>query len=411
MTAMTRNRLGDRIRVLEFVTSFHAGGTERQFLNLVTGLPRDRFEVHLACFRAQGRLCQEVRATTLASSPLREYSLRSLRSPAALVQLLSCARYLRRHRIQVVHTTGLYPNVFGVLAARLAGTPAIVASIRDMGHMWSASLRTLQRWTCRAADAVVTNAEAVSQRLVDEGFDRRRITVIRNGLAAASKPPGDEPAPLRAELGLPPATPLVGTVCRVDRVKNLESFLDAAALVVREHPTVRFLIIGGPQIGGEDYRAELEQRVECLGLQGRAILTGHRDDVQQLLPQLSVSVLCSHSEGLSNAILESMRAGLPVVATDVGGNPELVEPGVTGFLVPPARPDALASAIRPLLDQPALAARLGAAGRDRIDAAYSLERMVAQTSDLYLSLLEHSRRGPIAAFGASSALARQGRAR
>lgn len=384
------------IPILEFVTSFHVGGTERQFLNLVRGL-RDggEFDVHVASIRAEGALRDEVSG---GATSLREYPFPSLKSPRAAWQVRELARYLRRHRIELVHTTGMYPNIFAVTAAWLARTPVIIASVRDLGHMWTERLRRLQRLTCRLADVVVTNADAIAERLRGEGYDPRQIVIIRNGVAL---PPngGHTPGALRRELGIPPAAPLVGVVCRVDRVKGLEDFIDAAALVVDRHPAARFLVVG-PRCAdaGEQYVADLRDRATRRGLDGRLTLTGARSDVPELLRELDVSVLSTLSEGLSNALLESMAAGTPVVATDVGGNPEVVRDGVTGLLVPPADPPALAAAIGRLLDSPRLAGELGAAGRQLIEDRFTNERMIEQTAELYHRSLARAaeRRRPIA---------------
>jgi L-malate glycosyltransferase len=174
------------------------------------------------------------------------------------------------------------------------------------------------------------------------------------------------------------------------RIKGLEYFIQAAALIVARVPHVRFLIMGDTNIN-QDYREELQRLVIRLGMQERVVFTGFRLDVPELLAMLSVSVLPSlGSEGLSNALLESMAAGLPVVATRVGGSPEIVEDGVNGLLVPPADAEALAGAICRLLDDRTLANNLGQAGRRLVLSRYSLAQAVATTERLYRSLL-HSR--------------------
>jgi glycosyltransferase involved in cell wall biosynthesis len=383
----------ERIRVLEFITSFFMGGTERQFVNLLDGLRGSEFEVHVACFKAEGVLRSAVETDGV---PFREYRVSSLRSPAVVARLASLVRYLRRHSIDVVHATGPYPNVLGVTAGWLAGTPAVIASVRDLGHMWGPGLWRMQRQVCRLADTVVVNAEAVADRLRSEGYDPAKIEVIRNGIISAEQePPRPGGAGLRRELGIPERAPLVGVICRLDRIKRLEDFVDAAAALAPRHPEARFVVVGGPftgdrGTGGRTYMAELRDRAQRLGVADRVILTGARTDVPALLPELTVSVLPSASEGLSNALLESMAAGLPVVATAVGGTPEIVDDGATGLLVPPAEPAALAAAIGRLLDDPELGQRLGSEGRRRVELRYTRERMVGDTMDLYRRLLRRT---------------------
>jgi len=381
-----------RLKVLEFVTNFCVGGTERQFLNLLDGL-RGQAEVHVACFRADGPLLAELEGFD-PRLPLTAYPVPSLRSPRVLRRLFELVRYLRRHQIDVVHTTGLYPNVFGVVAAWLARTPVIVASVRDMGQMWRGDLRRVQRWTCRLADAVVTNAEAIAQRLRAEGYRPETIEVIHNGIVPVVAPPRRPGTGFRRDLGIPAAAPLVGVVARIDPLKGLDDFLDAAALVAARHPETRFLIVGGPAAAvGEGYTEELRRRAGRLGLADRVFLTGARTDVPDILPELTVSVLPSLTEGLSNSLLEAMVAGKPVVATAVGGNPEIVEDGVTGFLVPANDPPSLAAAIERLVADPRLAAALGRAGQARVADRFTPARLVERTLALYRRLLSRSRRG------------------
>jgi len=158
--------------------------------------------------------------------------------------------------------------------------------------------------------------------------------------------------------------------------------LDAAALVIREHPAVRFMIIGdGPE------RQALMDQARRSSIADHVIFTGFRSDTAQILPQLTMSVLSSLTEGLSNTLLESLGAGVPVVATRVGGNTEIVAEGITGFLVPPRDPVSLKQAICRLLTDPVLAARMGHAGQQRILRQFSVETTVRETETLYMNLL------------------------
>jgi glycosyltransferase involved in cell wall biosynthesis len=375
-----------KIALLEFLTDFRIGGTERQFVNLVRGLDRSRFDVHLACFRREGQFLQEL-GDGMAS--LTQYPLPSLHSLTAASQLLRLARHIRRSRIQIVHTFGFYPNLFGIAAARLARVPVLIASIRDTGDHLTPRQRRMQRWACQFADLVLANAEAVRRRLIEEGYDSRRIAVIRNGIVFERFGRRTDGARMRHELGLPPAGPVVALLSRLSQPKGVDYFMEAAALVARRHPAAHFLIVGdsSADAAGAAYRVSLQHAVERLGLAGRVTFTGFRRDVPDLLSFVTVSVLPSLSEGLSNVIIESMAAGLPVVATAVGGNLELVEDGVTGFLVPARDAAALARAVDPLLADLQLAARLGEAGRRRAEERFSLGAMVRSTESLYAELV------------------------
>jgi len=247
----------------------------------------------------------------------------------------------------------------------------------------------MQRWACRFADLILTNAEAVRERLAAERYEPRRIDVIRNGIVFDRVDRRADRPRIREELGLPPAAPVIALLSRLSKAKGIDYFLEAAALVARRHPAARFLIVGdcSADAAGASYRVSLERSVERLGLGGRVVFTGFRCDVPALLSVVDVSVLPSLSEGLSNVIIESMAAGIPVVATAVGGNPELVEDGGTGLLVPARDAAALARAVDRLLSDPRMAARFGEAGRRRAEERFSLGAMVRATESLYVDLI------------------------
>jgi glycosyltransferase involved in cell wall biosynthesis len=377
------------IQILHFVDSFQIGGAERQFLHLARGLDGERFRLHVACLRRIGEWELE---TPCAAPLLREYRLGSLKSPRAWAQLVRFTAYLVRHGVDIVDATSVYPNAFALAAATLARTPVRIASVRDMGTMWTPSQLRLQRESCRLADAVVVNAEAVARRLRSEGYDPQRIEVIYNGIVVPPRPTR-RPSKLRDELGLPHEAPLVGVVSRFHVVKRLEDFVDAAAILAERFPAAHFLVIGPIHDGVESERcaADIAERAKWAGLSGRFHLTDGRDDVAEILPELTVSVLASLSEGLSNTLLESMAAGVPVVATAVGGTPEIVSDGAHGLLVPVGDPSALAAAIGRLVASPELARRMGERGRERVLARFGRERMVAETLGLYERLLLRAR--------------------
>jgi glycosyltransferase involved in cell wall biosynthesis len=381
-----------RIKLLQFVPVLAIGGTETQVMNLVEGLDPAKFELSMACLKRYGEFLESIEARRL---PLATYDVRSFFRPHAAMHQLRFAWHVRRHRVQIVHTYGFYANVFAVLPARLAGVPVVVASVRELGDYLTPRQRRVQKVMCRFADCIVTNAEAVRQRLIGEGYSPTKIIVIRNGVVTAKWATNDHRGRLRRELGLGPDVPLVAVVARLNPLKGIEDFLDAAAIVSRGHPEAHFLIVGegrivkdGLVMDDTGYRRRLEEYAARVGLGRRVVFTGLRTDVPAVLSAVSVSVLPSLSEGLSNVLLESMGAGVPVVATRVGGNGEIVDDGTTGLLVPPRAPAALARAISLLLEDRLLAARLGRAGQRRVVEHFSLERMVRQTEHLYLNLLE-----------------------
>jgi glycosyltransferase involved in cell wall biosynthesis len=374
------------VPILQLVTNFKLGGTERHVTNLVRLLDRSRFDVRMACLGRFGEFLQSVEQDC---GGVAEYPIRRLYGPATLRRQLQLAGDLRRRRIQVVHTYGFYANVFGLPAARLARVPLIVASIRDIGDHLSAGRRRLQRLACLLADGVLVNAEAVREHLVGEGFPSGKVTVIPNGINLGGFRSRPDPDALRRSLGLPAFGPLVTVVSRLNPMKGIEPFLEAAERIARRLPEARFLVVGDgePSPGRTSYRARLEALAERPGLAGRVLFLGFRSDVADLLAASTVSVVPSLSEGLSNVLLESMAVGVPVVATRVGGNPEAVEHGVSGLLVAPGDASALAHAVVLLLEHPHLARCYGEAARQRVRDRFSDERMARATEDFYFDWL------------------------
>jgi L-malate glycosyltransferase len=382
----------ETVKLLKFVAVFGLGGTELQFVTLALSLDPSRFAVHFGCMRRWGQLLEQIDERGI---PVFDYSVFTFRNLKAVRAQLRLARDIRRHGIQIVHTYNFYANVFAIPAARLAGA-RVVASICDMGAYLSPRQRLVQRVVCKLADQILVNATAIKDWLIADGYDADRIMVIPNGVDLARFEQPARTGSLHREFGLPTGAPLIGVVGRLAPLKGLEDFLTAAPIIARRFPSARFLIVGDTLAPSErtkaiddPYMAQLKRQAAQLGLEDRLIFTGYRSDVECILAELSVSVLPSLSEGLSNALLESMAAGVPVVATRVGGTAEALHDGENGLLVPPSDPDAIANAICRLLDAPDLASQLGLAARRSIVERYSMTRMVERTSMVYEGLLKH----------------------
>jgi len=377
-----------RIKILKFLTMFAVGGTERQFTYVTKSLDRTRFDVRVGCLSREGEFFKEIEALNI---PVSEYRIRSLYDTGTLRRQWRFARDVRREGVQLVHAYGFYPNVFSVPAARLAGCVTI-ASVRDTGAFTSRiKLKTLvQKTACRMADRVIANSTAVRDWLMNLGLNERQVVIIPNGISVPAERRPPSTFPIRRELSIPLDAPVIAVVCRLNKNKGIEYFLQAAAIVSRRFPAARFLIVGGSHFDPQ-YQPDLERLTGQLNLTHRVIFTGERNDVPKLLEEIDLSVLPSLSEGLSNSLLEAMAAGLPVVATNVGGNVEIVQHGHTGFLVPAREASALGAAMAQILESPGLTEQFGTAGYERVKNHFSLTSTVRQTEDLYMTLL-HERR-------------------
>ncbi len=385
------------IRLMKFLTLFGIGGTERQVVNLVRMLDRSRFEPAFGCLRRWGHFLSDIERQHI---PVAEYPISKLYMPGTFRQQFRLAQDMKRDRIQIFHSYNFYANVFSIPAARMAGVPVVIASIRDTGLGITPAKLRLHNMVCRLADCVLVNAEAVRQWLIGLGYRPEKIRVIHNGLdPSAFECPGNTEG-LRQELGVPQAVPLVVVLARLVPSKGIESFIEAAAAVNRRFPDARYVIVGDLYSHNSDgtigidgsYMESLQHLATSLGIGERVIFTGFRSDVAALLSQAAVSVLPSLSgEGLPNALMESMAAGVPVVATRVGGSAEVVgEDGTAGLMVPPRDPRALANAMISILENRELAERLGQAARQRMRERFSLEHMVRQTENLYVGMLDRA---------------------
>jgi glycosyltransferase involved in cell wall biosynthesis len=365
-----------RLRVLTLIDRVSpAGGAERIAATLAAGLDRERFDITVCATRA---------ARPDAAEPLRAAGVRveslDRRRTWALWEWLPLLALLRRERIDVVHTHLFGSNVWGSLIARLAGVPVVIAH----EHSWSYEGRPLRQFAdreiiARAADAFLVVSREDRRRMIEvERIDPEVIRLMPNGIAPL--PPADGRR-LRAELGIADGVPVIATVSVLRRAKALDVLLDAVARLLPSFPEVQVLIAGsGPQ------RVPLEGLISELGLEDNVRLLGHRGDVPDLLDALDVAVNSSDNEGSPLAVMEYMAAGKPVVATRVGGVPDLIDDGVTGLMVERRDPAALAAALGRLLDDRELRAAMGARGAERQRQEFSAEAMVGRTEDLYEEL-------------------------
>lgn len=368
-----------RIPIAIVLTSLDAGGTERQMTELIARLDRSRFEVHVGCFRREGEWLGRVEqsADSVGTFPLRGFA-----SLSTVGQLARFAGWCRRHRIAVVQACDFYANVFALAGAALARVPVRIGSRRDLllpgrtdGH------HRLQRHAYRAAHHVVANSRAAVAQVVAEGVPEARTTVIPNGIELSRYQAGVRSG---VRSGIRPRA-VVTTVANLREGKGHEVLLDAAARICAADAAVQFQIVGGGPL-----REPLERQAAARGLNGHVNFLGYREDIPELLAGSDVFVLPSRTEAFPNGLVEAMASGLPSVASDVGGIPELIQHGRNGLLVPAGDVAALAGAIERLLADEPLAASLGAAARATIATRYSFERMVASFEALYLRELAGS---------------------
>jgi len=380
---MNRHRqlvpLADRapLRVLFAVTSMPVGGAETLLVNLIRRLDRDRFAPQLCCLKEPGPLGEQLAEEIPVHSRLlvHKYDLRVL---PRLVRLF------RRQRIDAAVTVGAGDKMFwGRLAARIARVPVVVSALHSTG--WPDSVGRLNRILTPWTDAFVGVAGAHGRHLIEnERFPADKVHVIPNGVDVEQfRPRPARTAALRRELGIPADAPVCGIVAALRPEKNHEMFLHAAAIVRDRLSDARFVIAGdGPM------RNRLETLTGRLNLSESVHFLGTRSDVPELLSMFDVFALSSHNEASPVSILEAMATETPVVATRVGSVAESVDHGVTGLLVESGEADRFAESLLAVLTDKDRSRPMGRAGRKRVVAHASVQRMVEGYQDLICEIYE-----------------------
>jgi L-malate glycosyltransferase len=345
-------------------------GTERHVADLIARLDRTGFDPHLCCLQDSPRFEEMARCC-----PARLYPVVSVWRPNGLRQILALRRYIDEHAIDIVHTFAPKAAIVGVLAAKGSRAKAVVTSRRNMGYWYTAWYRRLFGYLNRHTTRVLANSERVKQVTVQaERLSPAKVDVLYNGVDLERYAPGP---------GNRAQTAVVGVVANYRPVKDLALFLRAARLVADAVPEAAFLLVGqGP------LREDLGRLAEELGISGRVTFTDGRGEVADHLRRMSISCLSSASEGFSNAILESMAAGLPVVATDVGGNAEAIEDGVTGYLVGDRTPEAFARPIVELLRNRVRLDEMGHRALERCRERFEIGGAVRRLENYYRALCQ-----------------------
>jgi glycosyltransferase involved in cell wall biosynthesis len=369
-----------RISILHLITELDTGGAQKALARLLARLDRERFAPHVAClYNGDRAVAQEIRQLGIPVTDL------GMTAQWRLDALWRLYRLLRREQPVILHAWMFHANLLARTVGRLAGVPLILTSRRNV-HIGPPVREHLKRLTASWDTRSIAVCELARQVEIERaGAAPDNVIVICNGIDAGRFPilTPEARTTARRHLGVPADVPVLGAVGRLHPQKGLPDLLSAFQVLKSPRPKAHLLIVGDGEC-----RVDLGRQVQQRHLAGAVTFTGQRDDVPQLLALMDVFVLASHWEGLPNVVLEAMAAGLPVVATTVGGTPEVVVDGVTGFLVPPRDPEALADAILRLLRDPDLRRRMGEAGRARVAEHFSVEQMVGKTEALYEQLLK-----------------------
>lgn len=367
--------------VLQFIGSFHTGGSERQAVQLVRLLHEDaKFNVFLGVLNDEGALREEVERLGFDEIP--EFPLTSFYDLNFAKQIKNCVKFLRENKIEIVQTHDFYTNIFGITAAKLAGVKVKIASKRETGGMRSKVQKTIEKKFFGWSDAIVVNSKAVEKYLVDEGISAEKLELIYNGLDLERlQPKLTDRNEILEKLGLPTdeKNKFITLVANLRHdVKNQPMFLRTAKKVLQKFPNAHFVLAGEGNL-----REHLENLARELQIIENTHFIGRCAIVPELLSISFAGALTSFHEGFSNSILEYMAAKLPVVATHVGGASEAIVENETGFLVKSDDDSAMSEKFIQLLQDEQKARQFGENGRKIAEEKFSLHSQKSKINKLY----------------------------
>ena len=376
------SQLVKRVPVVFALDTMRVGGTELNAVRTAERLDRKRFDLRVVCLDEEGPLAERYRSIPI---PVVTLPLRSLYGRSMFSSGRRFARYLRDERVQIVHAPVMDTNIFATPWALLARTPVIITSRRWWHSLPNRKLQLGNRAAFRLSDAVLANSAQVARSVQErEGVPSNRIWQVTNFVDDGAFTPltGEQRASTRVRWGIPDGALVAGCVARLVPVKDHGTLLNAFALVRLACPSAHLVLVGD----GER-RGELEALATRLQVKQAVSFVGELRDDANYHRMFDVSVLCSLSEGFPNSLVEAMAAGVPIVATGVGGILDAVTDGKNGLLVPTESPRELAVALSTLLGDARLREGMGAAGRSRAEERYQASAAVQSLETMYECLL------------------------
>jgi glycosyltransferase involved in cell wall biosynthesis len=381
--ASVANREVQPIHILFVIDQLcEAGGAERMLLNTIRLLPPDHFRCSLITFKID----ESLELFKDLPCPCQILPLRNTYDWNALQTALKIRNFIRREKVQIVHTFHETSDLWAGLIAKMSAPLSLVSSRRDMGILRSGKHRVGYRLMNSRFDLVLAVSEEVRRFCIEtDHLSPDKVMTLWNGLELERVPARNGTGSLRSILGVDISSPIVATVGHVRPVKGIDVLVETAGIVSGKFPKTIFLIIGrNPE---SSYSRQLAARIEELGIQANVRFFGESEEIGSLLNMCDLFFLPSRSEGFSNALIEAMACGLPCVATRVGGNAEAVEEGQSGYLVDNEDAIAAADRIARLLGNPVAAKAMGQAGREIVEKKFTANAMITRLTQHYERLV------------------------
>lgn len=368
----------DKIKIMHILPSLEIGGMENALITLINEMDTHFFENQIFCFdfknyenSIQHRLKDEnIPIYIFEKGDGIDYWLP-----------IKIARILKKQKINIVHTRNFAALLYGSTAAKLAGVQGVIADIR--GRIPADEGQKCKRLSFLVSKFVGVSEDIKKMLKMDFKIKESKIITIYNGVQISNESQRLDITSLRTKLGLEQSDFIIGTIGRIEPVKDYSTLIRMSAPILLKYRNAKLMIVGdGSQ------RAELEILAQNLGISSQTIFTGYQKDISSYLQLINVFVLTSISEGISNVLLEAMAASIPVIATNVGGNPEIVSNNQTGFLIPRNNLNQITEKIELMINNPELASNLGESGRKLVEEKFTIEKMVTEYQSLYQSIIK-----------------------
>lgn len=365
------------LRILYVIDSLNIGGTERQCVETVKRMNDSKYNIQLVTLDKNGGLLQEAMDAHIL---LTEFKISgAFYQPRSLIQIIKLALFMKKNKFHIVQTYGFYSTIPGVIAAKIARVPIVIAGKRDMSELISRFQVKVEKMLWRLCDKIVVNANGIRNYLIEkDGIQKEKIVTIHNGVDLEQFGSKSE----NVDNQLMPN--IVGMVANFRPQKDHSVFLEAAEIVLKRKNDVKFYLIGSGV-----FEEEMKEYAKQLCIQNSVDFYGKKTakELHSIMKRFAISVLASTNEGTPNVILEAMALGKPVIANPSGGVPELVEDEVTGYLFPYKRADLLAEKIICLLDNINVAKEMGRNGRKKVERLFNYTVMMSRYEKLYEELI------------------------
>ena len=381
----------DKINILFVIPTLTIGGAENQLYNLVKGLDKNKYKITVCCTTMGGAFVGKFEEIGIRPIILRKKHKLDF---SVLIRLIEI---IKKRKIDIIHTWMFTANMWGRLSAIICSVKIIISSERTTSIAKSTVQKFIDRVLSLFTNVIIANSQGVKRSLVAlERISPYRIRVIHNGidLSRFNAPQHYDERNIKKvkdRYNIDANAVVIGNVCRFHKAKNLDTFLDMASLLSKRDDNLKFLIVGGAYLSDEHpYMEYIIGRINNLGLADMIAITGFTDNVPIFLSITDIFVQTSVREGLPNALMEAMAMGKAVVATAVGGTPELIDDGINGYLVSPKDVNAISDRVGILIENLHLRSRFGEAAKITIQEKFSLKTMVDNMQRLYEELYEKS---------------------